>query len=212
MTTIVVDAPLARVSARHVIVHGLSVSDRGHHLLPEASFEFFGSGIHVVNTPSTRASAALAHAIAGTRPVSSGRIQIDGRALDFGDRRAMLGAGVAVLGADVGLLPARSVAANIFLGREHAVHEEMEVDAAAILESLGADIHPLTAVSGVDRVDRLIVELARAIAAEAELVVAAEPGPALTRALVRAAERGTRVLLITCTSTAIDSLEIRGLD
>lgn len=198
MTTTVIDAPLAPASLFHVTVEGLTLNVRGDRVVEDASFEFFGSGIHGLLTPSTTASAAIAGAIAGTHPVASGRLWIDGDSLDFGDRRAMLDARVAVLGSDLGLLPARSVAANIFLGREHAMRDDMLMDATAILSSLGSSLDATAQVARLHDADRLIVELARAIAARAALVVAAEPGPALTRALDRAAELGPRVLMVTC--------------
>ena len=205
MTTIVIDAPLAPAALQHVTVQNLTLNARGNRVVDDASFEFLGSGIHGVRSGSPTASAAVAAAIAGTHPVASGRIWIDGRSLAFGDRRAMIDARVAVLGSDVGLLPARTVAANIFLGREHAVREDMVTDATAILAALGSTIDALSGVSGLGPGDRLIVELARAIAARAELVVAAEPGPALTRALGRAADLGPRVLLVTCDPVTLAS-------
>jgi len=193
---IVIDPPLSATALQHLTVQGLTLSARGDRVVEDASFEFFGSGIHGLRTSGPVASAALAAAIAGTHPVVTGRIWIDGRPLTFGDRRAMLDAGVAVLGSGVGLLPARTVAANIFLGREHAIRADMVTDATAILDALGATLGALEPVSALGHVDRLVVELARAIAARAELVVAAEPGPALSRALERAADLGPRVLLI----------------
>ena len=203
MTTTVIDAPPAPASLQHVTVEGLTLNSRGNRVIDDASFEFCGGGIHGVLTPSTLASAAIAAAIAGTHPVAAGRIWIDGRSLAFGDRRAMLDSRVAVLGADVGLLPARSIAANIFLGREHAARDDMVADATIILTALGSSLDALARVSGLGKVDRLIVELARAIAARAELVVAAEPGPALSRALERAAGLGPRVLLVSCEPATI---------
>jgi ABC-type sugar transport system ATPase subunit len=203
MTTTVIDAPFAPASLQHVTVEGLTLNSRGDRVIDNASFEFCGSGIHGVLTPSTRASAAVVAAIAGTHPVTSGRIWIDGRSLDFGDRRAMLDSRVAVLGADVGLLPARSIAANIFLGREHAIREDMVTDATTILTALGCSLDALVRVSGLVHADRLIVELARAIAARAELVVAAEPSDTIARALERAADLGPRVLIVSCEPATI---------
>jgi ABC-type sugar transport system ATPase subunit len=205
MTTTVISAPTAPASLQHVTVAGLTLNARGNRVIDDASFEFFGGGIHGLLTPSTPASVAVVGAIAGTHPVASGRIWIDGRPLDFGDRRAMLDARVAVLGADVGLLPARSIAANIFLGREHAVREDMVTDATVILASLDSGLDADAPVSGLGLADRLIVELARALAARADLVVAAEPAPTLTRALERAAELGPRVLLVSCDPATIAS-------
>ncbi|SDZ50971.1 sugar ABC transporter ATP-binding protein [Herbiconiux ginsengi] len=121
----------------------------------------------------------------------------------------------ALIGRRRGLTPGFDVAENVFLGNERKKRlgpiplgidwERTRADTAEILRGLGSSLTPRMRARGLGEYDRLIVELARAIARSATSVVLDEPAERLGEAdagrffrLLRSvAERGIAVLVLT---------------
>jgi ABC-type sugar transport system ATPase subunit len=121
----------------------------------------------------------------------------------------------ALIGLRRGLSPTFDVAENIFLGSERKKRlgpiplgidwVRTRADAADLLRELGSDLTPRMRARGLGEYDRLVVELARALARGAESIVFDEPAARLGEAdagrffrLLRSvAERGIAVLVLT---------------
>ena len=101
--------------------------------------------------------------------------------------------GVAMIHQELNLVPEMTVAENIFLGREPRTalglvdRRRMERDAAALLQQLGAPIRPGQAVRELRVGEQQIVEIAKALSQEAEVLIMDEPTSSLS-------ERETRTL------------------
>ena len=101
--------------------------------------------------------------------------------------------GVAMIHQELNLVPEMTVAENIFLGREPRTalglvdRRRMERNAAALLQQLGAAIRPGQAVRELRVGEQQIVEIAKALSQEAEVLIMDEPTSSLS-------ERETRTL------------------
>ncbi|MBU6277474.1 MAG: sugar ABC transporter ATP-binding protein, partial [Planctomycetes bacterium] len=119
----------------------------------------------------------------------AGRILIDGVERALRTPPDAIRAGVAVIHQELTLVPALGAADNIFLGREIArgVHGFAVVDsaaqrrrAAALLARLGADFDPDRPCRTLSVAGQQLVEIAKALASGARILVMDEPSAALS--------------------------------
>ena len=126
--------------------------------------------------------------LGGVVPPSEGQIRIDGKAYPHLDVAEATRAGIAFVHQELNLFDNLDVAANILFGREplrggplrlldrRAARERVR----PILERLGADFTPDMLVAELSIAQRQLVEIARALAAEARIIILDEPTSSLT--------------------------------
>ncbi|MCJ1902530.1 MULTISPECIES: sugar ABC transporter ATP-binding protein [Paracoccus] len=133
----------------------------------------------------------LMNILGGVFAPSAGEIYIDGQAISFTHPSEAKARGIAVIHQELNLLPHRSVADNIFLGREPVRfgmldRRRMNRDSAAALRRLGSDIDPRTPCGALSIAEQQLVEIARALTEEARILVFDEPTAALDESETRA--------------------------
>jgi ABC-type sugar transport system ATPase subunit len=133
----------------------------------------------------------LIKAISGAHRPDQGTITLDGRDLVGLSPAEVARAGVAVIYQELSQVPGLSVRANLGLGREP--HLLCALDAADerrratdVLARLGCDVDPDRPLGELDLARRQLVEIARALMADARVLILDEPTAALT---LREAER-----------------------
>ncbi len=143
-----------------------------------------------------------------TRP-SSGRIWMSQVPVEFSSPRDAQDAGIAVVHQELPLLEMRSVAENMFFGREPRRYgfirwSEMYDDTRNALSQIGADIDPRATVRSLSAAQRQMVAVARGVSLGARLLVLDEPTSSLGAhevevflAIVRRLQaNGTGVILV----------------
>ncbi|MBS0356917.1 MAG: sugar ABC transporter ATP-binding protein [Proteobacteria bacterium] len=113
-------------------------------------------------------------------PDAGAEILVDGEAVSIEGPLAAKALGIAVIYQELSLCPNLSVAENIYLGRELRRHglvdrKAMQAACAGILRRLGASFGPATEVASLSIAERQLVEIARALHAEARILVMDEP-------------------------------------
>ena len=94
--------------------------------------------------------------------------------------------GIAMIHQELNLVPEMTVAENIFLGREPRTvlglvdRKKMELDARALMQRLGTDIAPDQRVRDLRVGAQQIVEIAKALSQEAEILIMDEPTSSLS--------------------------------
>ncbi|TBN55494.1 ATP-binding cassette domain-containing protein [Glaciihabitans arcticus] len=206
MTTTVITEHSARATRLHpplLAVTGLTAHALGRAGVTDVSLDLTSGSIHGVYAAAGAGASTLTAVIAGELVPTAGSIALDGSSAPT--PRDLLRGGVTVLRSRSSLLPGRSIAANIFLGREPrwcglVDLETMRADAAATLSALGASLDLDARVALLSRSEQRLVELARAFASDARLVVVddtrTEPDAALSPALAALAANGAAVLRI----------------
>ncbi len=123
--------------------------------------------------------------ISGVEQPTSGTIRMNGQRVQFADTNEAVANGVVIIHQELNLASNMTVRDNIFLGREmmsafgvdYAAEEEIVRDVMARLEE---DIKPTTMVSELRLGQQQIVEIARAISLDAEVLIMDEPTSALS--------------------------------
>ncbi|MFO1460107.1 MAG: sugar ABC transporter ATP-binding protein [Verrucomicrobiota bacterium] len=127
----------------------------------------------------------LMRVLGGAHPADAGTLSLEGHRTEFRNPMEARHAGVAVIYQEFNLVPSLSAVENIFLGRERSrfgfVTGAEEFRAArAHFERLGADLDPGAACRTLTTAQQQLVEIAKALAQEAKILVMDEPTAALT--------------------------------
>ena len=132
----------------------------------------------------------LSRIVSGHLRPTSGTLTFDGCVLELGSTRDALRVGIALVAQETFLAPDMSVLENIFLPdlatSGHLSYRDMRRKATEILEALGHNhILPLKAeVRTLSAAQRQLVEIAKALALDARLVIFDEPTASLSTAAV----------------------------
>ena len=125
--------------------------------------------------------------LAGILPMDEGTLRMDGVPVGFTSARQATERGIVLIHQELSLLPNLSVGANIFLGREprragwirrRAIAEE----STRILARVGLALAPETPVDSLPIGQRQLLEIARALSADARLMIMDEPTSSLSEA------------------------------
>jgi ABC-type sugar transport system ATPase subunit len=127
----------------------------------------------------------LIKVLGGAHPADEGTIAIDGRAAPFRTPQDSSAAGVAVIYQEFNLVPGLTAVENIFLGREvtragFVSQKHERARAAALFQRLGVAIDLDAPCRRLTTAQQQLVEIAKALAFEARIIVMDEPSAALT--------------------------------
>ena len=123
--------------------------------------------------------------LAGYVAPIDGELRIDGQAMAFQGPRQAEAAGLAMIHQEFNLAEDLTVAQNVFLGHEirrHGLLDErtMRAETAALLQQVGLAAHPDTRVRHLIVAEKQLVEIAKALARKARLLIMDEPTATLT--------------------------------
>ena len=123
--------------------------------------------------------------LAGIQTPDSGEVLLDDTPVHIDSPRAATDLGIALIHQELNLCDNLSVAANIFLGREPqrfglVDHDAVRRGAAAALAKIGLDIEPDTLLRRLPIGYQQMVEIAKALATAARILIMDEPTSSLT--------------------------------
>jgi ribose transport system ATP-binding protein len=129
----------------------------------------------------------LINILGGILVPSAGEILIEGRAVSFSHPAQAKQHRIAIIHQELNLLPHRSVADNILLGREPTRfgfidRARMNSEAGAVLARLGSAIDPDALCGNLSIAEQQLVEIARAVCEDARILVLDEPTATLNDA------------------------------
>ncbi|CAN5903768.1 sugar ABC transporter ATP-binding protein [soil metagenome] len=162
----------------------------GVHALEGVTFEARAGEVHAICGENGAGKSTLMKVLAGAITDHDGQIVLNGEERRFTGPREAEDAGIRIIYQELNLVPELSVAANIFLGRERRGwlgmldDRAMEAEASRIFERLGTPILPRSKVSELRIGDQQMVEIAKALAFDAEVLIMDEPTSALSDAEV----------------------------
>lgn len=124
--------------------------------------------------------------LAGVQAPDSGEILLDGHAVEINSVRAAQQLGIALIHQELNLADNLSVAANIFLGREPSRgwfirRRETETGSTGVLQQVGLAVSPRALVSSLSLGKQQLVEIAKALSAQARVLIMDEPTSSLSQ-------------------------------
>jgi ribose transport system ATP-binding protein len=158
----------------------------GVRALDDVTFACAKGEVHALCGENGAGKSTLIKILGGAYQPDGGRILLDGRAVTFSHPVAARNAGISIIHQELSLLPYRTVAENIFLGLEPTRflmldRARMRVDAERLLRRLGAAIPPDANAGALSIAQQQVVEIAKALAIDARILVMDEPTAALER-------------------------------
>ena len=162
----------------------------GVRALRDVSFTAYAGEVHALCGENGAGKSTLMKILAGAITADEGTIQINGADVKFSGPRQSEDAGVRIIYQELNLVPDLTVAANIFLGRERSFgfgmldNRAMEAQARELFGRLGTPISPRARLGDLRIGDQQMVEIAKALAFDAEIVIMDEPTSALSDAEV----------------------------
>jgi ABC-type sugar transport system ATPase subunit len=142
--------------------------------------------VHAIIGENGAGKSTLIKILAGVYQKDSGHILIGGKHVDIRSPRDALCLGIKVVFQEIALIPEFTVAENIFLehhpvGRLGSVDwRTLRRDAAALFDRIGFTVNPNARARDLPLSTQQMVEIARALAHEARIVVMDEPTSSLT--------------------------------
>ncbi len=141
--------------------------------------------VHVLAGENGAGKSTLINILAGVFDDFSGELQVHGRTERFGGPMDAVRAGIATIHQELSLVASMSVRDNLFLGHEVVRQYGMvdfgfqESEAARVLSGMGLDIAPRTLVEQLPIASQQLLEIARALARDASVMIFDEPTSAL---------------------------------
>jgi len=154
--------------------------------LEDAQIELYAGEAHGLVGENGAGKSTLVKILAGVHRPESGRLLLDGKEAIFDTAKQSQSAGIAIIFQEPTLFPDLSVAENIFVGVQPLKRgrridvRRMRRDAVALFEQLGVRLDPDRLARGLSIADQQLVEIAKALTANARVIVMDEPTAALT--------------------------------
>jgi rhamnose transport system ATP-binding protein len=169
------------VRANHI-----SKSFAGVHALRGVSFELHGGEVHALVGENGAGKSTLTKIITGACQADEGTLEINGRVVESNDPVISRSLGIAVIHQQPALFPDLTVAENISLGLEasgwwrRVRWAARRRRARELLDRVGAAIDPGTVVQHLSMPEQQLVEIARALGADARILILDEPTASLS--------------------------------
>jgi ribose transport system ATP-binding protein len=192
-------------------LRGVSKRFPGVVALDDVSFALIPGEVHVLVGENGAGKSTLVKILSGIYQPDAGEILFEGKPVTLRDPHAAQELGISTVHQELNLVPHLDVARNIVLGREPlrgpggiidwpAVYS----DSRKLLATLGLDLDPKTPVMRLGVALQQMVEIAKALIAEARVLILDEPTAAITaeeaetlfRIVDKLKAQGTAIVLI----------------
>jgi ribose transport system ATP-binding protein len=188
----------------------ISKSFPGVHALKNVSFAVNAGEVHALVGENGAGKSTLMKILAGVHQPDSGEMRWRGQPLKLSRPADAQKRGIRIIYQEFNLLPDLTVAENIFLNREPRTRlgfidwRKMNDEARALLATLETHIHPETPVYSLTVAQQQLLEIVKALAEDAKLLIMDEPTAALNPTEVehlfasvrRLTAKGTAVIFI----------------
>ncbi|PLW78769.1 sugar ABC transporter ATP-binding protein [Cohaesibacter celericrescens] len=179
---------------------------RGVPAVQHVDFELRQGEVHALLGENGAGKSTLTKMMAGVVEPTDGSMYFHGQKTIFTSPNEALDAGVAMVFQETSLVPSMTVAQNLYLGSEKFLNRlrGTYISAQQFLQSLNFSVDPTALVATLGAAKRQMVEIARAVHHNAEVIIFDEPTATLTPeekrhffALInRLKERGVSIIFI----------------
>jgi len=153
--------------------------------LHDISFRVRAGEVHALMGENGAGKSTLMKILSGAYSKDSGEILVNGIPANIKNTRDSENLGVAIIYQEINLIPDMSVAENIFLERQPKkggfIHwKKLYSDAVDALKKVDSDINPKAIVSTLSIAQQQIIEIAKALSLNSQILIMDEPTSSLT--------------------------------
>jgi len=170
-----------------VSMQDIDKSFPGVHALKKCRFELRSGEVHALVGENGAGKSTLMKVLTGIYQKDSGKILYKEEEVTISSPRQAREMGISIIHQELNLAQHLTVAQNIFLGREprkfpRFVLDEREINKKTekLLEMVHLDVEPSTRVSNLTVAKQQMVEIAKALSFDSEVLIMDEPTAALT--------------------------------
>ena len=170
-----------------VLMEGIEKQFPGVHALAQCHFELRAGEVHALVGENGAGKSTLMKLLAGVYPKDAGSIIVKGQTVNIGSPSAALSLGISMIHQELNLMNHLTVAQNIFIGREPRLNGGFMLDdkalnlaAQQLLERLHLNLDPRARVADLTVAKQQMVEIAKALSVNCQVLIMDEPTAALT--------------------------------
>jgi rhamnose transport system ATP-binding protein len=177
---------LSRMAEVLLAARGVKKAYAGVHALRSASFELRSGEIHALVGENGAGKSTLVRVVTGAVQPDAGELLLHGRAIPHNSPRIARSLGIAAIYQQPALFPDLTVAENIALGLEpggswrRVDWSKRRSRARQLLALAGARIDPESDAGALSMPEQQLVEIARALGADARVLILDEPTASLS--------------------------------
>ncbi|MDX1947964.1 MAG: sugar ABC transporter ATP-binding protein [Pirellulaceae bacterium] len=193
-----------------IAIQSIAKAFPGVQALAGVSIDVLPGELHAICGENGAGKSTLMKILSGVIADYQGEMRLAGRPVRFRGTRDAEAAGISIIHQELNLVEQLSAAANIFLGREIRTwlgfRDDRAMDEAAgrLLRELECDISPRTLAGSLRIGDQQLIEIAKALSLQSDILIMDEPTSALTdaevsrlyRVIERLRKRGVTILYI----------------
>jgi ribose transport system ATP-binding protein len=194
-----------------VLMEGIEKSFPGVHAISGGYFELRRGEVHALLGENGAGKSTMMKLLAGIYRKDAGRILYKGKEVDIPNPKAAQDLGISIIHQELNLMPHLTVGQNIFIGREPRgrlpfVVDDKEINnkTEQLFEAMHLKLDPRTKVADLTVAKQQMVEIAKAVSYDAEVLIMDEPTAALTdteihelfRTINQFRERGVGIVYI----------------
>lgn len=175
-----------------VSMEGIDKAFPGVQALDGCRFELLAGEVHALVGENGAGKSTLMKVLTGVYRKDAGRIVYQGQEVDIPNPRAAWEMGIGIIHQELNLIPHLTVAQNIFIGREprrwpRFLLDEKELNERAqrLLESVKLDVDPRARVADLTIAKQQLVEIAKALSYNSQVLIMDEPTSALSDAEIQ---------------------------
>ncbi|MFO3903191.1 sugar ABC transporter ATP-binding protein [Enterobacter hormaechei] len=179
---------------------GISMLFPGTVALDKVDYRVWRGKVNVIIGENGAGKSTLMKILAGVQQPSLGEMWLNGKQVTFSSTRDAAAHGIGMVHQELNLFENLSVAENVFLGRElqkglRPINEaEQESRTAALLKRLDQPLSPRELVGNLKVGQQQLIEIAKALAEDADILILDEPTSALSKTEVEILFRVIREL------------------
>jgi ribose transport system ATP-binding protein len=153
--------------------------------LDQVDFKLKKGEVHALVGENGAGKSTLIKIISGVHKKDGGLIKFKGKEVEIKGPKHSRDLGISVIYQEFNLVPYLSIAENIFLGRENTKagtvinQDSINQQTKKILTDLGIDLDPTTRIADLGVAMQQMVEIAKALSMDSEIIIMDEPTAAL---------------------------------
>lgn len=168
-------------------LRGIAKRYGGVQALAGVDLDIYPGAVHAICGENGAGKSTLMKILAGAEVPDTGEISLGGTPVRFNSVHAANAAGVAIVFQELSLFPDLDVLSNLYIMREPVRgglvdRAAMRRQAAPVLKELGLSVDVATPVGQLRIAEQQLVEIAKALLADARLLILDEPNSALNAA------------------------------